>query len=146
MRFEARELKDYVEPVPAADLVVGRVYFKVEYADQDLMVPRLDAVVYIGRDLHPGGPGLYFQDVDSYLGGRRFSVGDLEGADVFPLEPDQHSVAWEDDDSRFEYERSSALSDVCEFDDALDQLLACSLRRKTWNGRVRPIAPGRHAE
>lgn len=146
MRFEARELKDYVEPVPAADLVVGRVYFKVEYADQDLMVPRLDAVVYIGRDLHPAGPGLYFQDVDSYLGGRRFSVGDLEGADVFPLEPDQHSVAWEDDDSRFEYERSDALSDVCEYDAALDQLLACSLRRRTWNGRLRASAPGRHAE
>jgi len=146
MRFEARELKDYVEPVPAADLVVGRVYFKVEYADQDLMVPQLDAVVFVGRDLHPAGPGLYFQDVDSYLGGRRFSVGDLEGADVFPLDPDQHSVAWEDDDSRFEYERSDALSDVCEFDAALDQLLACSLRRKTWNGRVRAIAPARNAE
>ena len=146
MRFEARELKEYVEAVPASDLVVGQVYFKVAYADQDLMVPQLEAVVFIGRDLHPAGPGLYYQDVDSYLVGRRFRLADLAGADVFPMEPDQHSLAWEDDESRFEYERGDGVTDVCEFDAALDQLLACSLRRKAWNGRIRAIAPDRNGE
>lgn len=141
MRFEARELKDYVEPVPATDLVVGQVYFKVAYADQDLMVPQLEAVVFIGRDLHPAGAGLYYQDVESYLDGRRFQLGDLADADLFPADPDEQAMAWEVNEARFEYERPSALSDVCEFDAALDQLLACALRRKAWNGRVRAIAP-----
>jgi hypothetical protein len=29
MRFEAREIKPYVEPVKAAELVLGRPYFRV---------------------------------------------------------------------------------------------------------------------
>ncbi|MGD9903778.1 MAG: hypothetical protein AB7U83_09925 [Vicinamibacterales bacterium] len=146
MRFEARELKEYVEPVPAGNLVVGQVYFKVTFADQDLMVPQLDAVVFIGRDLHPAGPGVYFQDVDSYLGGQRLHVPDLDDADVFPVDADQQGVAWEVDEARFDFERADAISDVCEFDAALDQLLACALRRQAWNGRVRPVSPVLNAE
>ena len=63
MRFEARELKAYLETVPAEQLAVGQVYFRVNFADRDLAVPELDAVVFIGHDLHPDGPGLYYQDV-----------------------------------------------------------------------------------
>jgi hypothetical protein len=146
MRFEARELQDFVEPVPANDLIVGRVYFRVAFADQDLMVPRLDPVLFIGRDLHPRGAGLYFQDVDSYLAGRRFSLADLDGTDAFPLEPEQHSLTWEDDESRFDFERADGSSDVCEYDRALDLLLACSLRRRAWNGRLRAISPVHNGE
>ena len=140
MRFEARELKAYLETVPAEQLTIGQVYFRVSFADRDLAVPELTAVVFIGRDLHPRGPGLYYQDVSSYLEGRRFSLADLAGTDVFPLDDNLESVGWEDEDARFEYERPDA-ANVCEFEEALNQLLACSLRRREWSGQLRAVEP-----
>jgi len=62
MRFEARDLKPDLERVKAADLVAGRCYFRVGFIDEDMVVPDLESLVFIGRDLHPVGPGLYFQD------------------------------------------------------------------------------------
>jgi hypothetical protein len=140
MRFESRELKAYLETVPAEQLAVGQVYFRVSFADRDLAVPELESVVFIGHDLHPDGPGLYYQDVTSYLEGRRFSPTDLAGTDVFPLDPNLDSVGWEDDSSRFEFERTEA-SNVCTFDEALEQLMVCSLRRREWNGQLRAVEP-----
>jgi hypothetical protein len=30
---------------------------------------------------------------------------------------------------------------VCTFDEALEQLMACSLRRREWNGQLRAVEP-----
>lgn len=86
------------------------------------------------------GSGCTYQDVSSYLEGRRFSRADLAGTDVFPLDDNLESVGWEDEDARFEYERPDA-SNVCEFEEALNQLLACSLRRREWSGQLRAVEP-----
>jgi len=39
--FDGRELKPYGEFVRAADLVDGRVYFRVGFLDQDTVIPEL---------------------------------------------------------------------------------------------------------
>lgn len=110
MRFEARELNPYAEPVSTEELREGEIYFGVLYLDDDGLVPTLEPKVYIGRDLEPGDTNtFYFQDFASYRRGVRFEsdIGDNEAA--FETGAERHV---------FEYER------------ALDLLMACALRRK----------------
>ena len=80
--FEGREVKPYGDYVLTTDLVAGRVYFKVGYLDEDMVVPELMALVFIGRDVNPKRPGFYFQDAPSYFGGVPFE------ADGFTPDPD----------------------------------------------------------
>jgi hypothetical protein len=136
MRFEARELKPYRECVRAADLVVGRVYFRVMFIDADMVVPELEALVFIGHDLHVEGPGMYYQDVRSYLEGTRFDPDEMN---PFPLKSGIHGVSWERNGCWFEMERKSEVSDLEEYDQALDTLLRCSIERRSWDGVVRRI-------
>ena len=133
MFFEGRALKPYGDYVRATDLVVGRVYFKVGFLDQDMVVPELSAWVFIGSDLHRELPGLYFQDADSYLSGAR--RGDDEFVPTFEAEQLPDGCRW-GEDIQFEWQKPRQYSDVYEFEGALDLLLACSLRRKQWDGQV----------
>jgi hypothetical protein len=112
MRFEARELKAYAEPVAPNELKENEVYFSVEYMDDELLIPRLEPMVFIGRNLKPGETGLlYFQDIDSFRDGYRFnSIKNPADATFFCVE--------EQDVPLYKYQR------------ALDLLLACSLRRR----------------
>ena len=136
--FEAREVPSHRECVPVTDLVVGRVYFRVMFADADMVVPELEALVFIGQDLHPEGAGLYYQDVRSYLEGARY---DPEALNPFPLESGTHGVTWERDGCWFEMERRTEFSDLQDYEQALNDLLRCSVERRAWNGVVRRIPP-----
>jgi hypothetical protein len=112
VRFEARDLKPYAEPMSADELVEGEVYFAVRFIDEEMLIPTIDTLVFIGRDLDLAGAGkLYFQDIDSYLQGVRYAT------------------ASEDDGALFMTE-SAAKPWIFRFEQALEQLLACSLRRK----------------
>lgn len=112
MRFEARELKSYAEPMSADELCEGEVYFSVRYMDDEMLIPTIDTLVFIGRDLEPGDSGkLYFQDADSYLGGVRIKTATEDDGAIFLLEPVEKP--W-----------------IFNFDQALDLLLKCSLRRQ----------------
>jgi len=53
MRFEERELKPYAEPVAASLLKQGEVYFSVQFADEDMLVPIMETLVFAGRNLDP---------------------------------------------------------------------------------------------
>jgi hypothetical protein len=138
MRFEGRELKPYIEGVKAVDLVVGRPYFRIGFIDEDMVIPDLEALVFIGRNLHPEGPGLYFQDAASFLAGERFdptgirSLPQVGGEDHgwFTLEMGD---AWID----VYPEREAA--GVRDFDQALECLMHCALRYREWDGSLRPI-------
>jgi hypothetical protein len=131
MYFEGRELKPYGEFVKASDLVVGRVYFRVSYLDQEMMIPELVPLVFIGRNLSSEHPGLYYQDAESFFAGKRWGGTNDE------------AMGAEDDDARddaegwFETESERTYSQVFEFEKALDGLLGCSLRRRQWDGQVR---------
>lgn len=112
MRFEARDLKPYAEPMVPRALSVDAIYFSVQFVDDEMLIPELEPLVFIGRNLGVDDQGLlYFQDAGSYRQGRRFESGDTDDA-VF--------YAQTDDEIKhiFEYER------------ALDVLLTCALKRR----------------
>jgi hypothetical protein len=114
MRFEGRDLTPHARPVEASELVEGTTYFAVQFLDDQMLVPKLEPLVYIGADLIPGDERLiYFQDAESHRHGVRLH-SDSE-SDIVPvfygLQPIQ-------------------LNHIYEFEDALDVLLHCSLRRR----------------
>jgi len=130
LRFPARDLKPYGEYVRSEDLIVGEVYFRVDFVDDDMLVPEVVPVVFVGRNLTPGDDSrssalLYFQDFDSYSAGIRYETiraGSQKGAD--------QSLEDVDEPPSFECAEETEYSGVFEFEKALDQLLTCSLRRK----------------
>ncbi len=115
MRFEERELKPYAEPVSAEDLQEGTVYFSLHFLDEEMLVPIVEPVVFIGRDLDDGHAGLYFQDADSYRKGIRF--GSAAGAE----------------DANFTFGASP--NHIFEFEHALDRLMVCALKRREGSGQ-----------
>lgn len=114
MIFPARELKSHCDYVMAQDLTVDRVYFRVQFLDEEKLVPELRPRVFLGRNLFPsdegGRPFLYFRDV---------TVGTSPGEE--PANESQLECEVEDE---------RGYSGVVEFEDALDQLLECALRRQ----------------
>jgi len=113
MRFEARDLPRYVEHVPANELRHGDVYFVVSFLDDEMLIPELKPIVFVGRNLEPGETQkLYFQDLFSYQNGVRYET------------------ARPGDEAVFECFFEDQSSGVCEYERALDVLLRCSLRRQ----------------
>ncbi len=110
MHFEAREPKPYAEPVPPDELTVGKVYFAVNFIDEEMLIPTMEPMVFIGRDLEPELAGrFYFQDVDSYREGARFEPATGDNEAIFVTATVKHI---------FDYEK------------ALDVLMSCALRRR----------------
>lgn len=138
IRFEGRDLKPGTEHPRAANLIAGNVYFRVHFLDEDMVVPQLVAWIFLGRDLRPDGPGLYFQDADSYFSGVRFIVEDLPS--ITPSS-DASIVGWERDGASIEWEPAREFAGVQDYEQALDSLMRCSLTRRTWDGRLRPAGP-----
>ncbi len=113
MYFEARELKEYAEPVSAPELHEGEIYFAVNYVDEDMLIPVMETVVFIGRNLEPDDAGqVYFQDVHSYREGIRY--GSDNGDEL----------------AKFQTGSENEVGHIFEFERALDELMKCSLNRK----------------
>ncbi|HEY6333329.1 MAG TPA: hypothetical protein VI756_28655 [Blastocatellia bacterium] len=114
IQFEERELKPYAQPVSAGELREGEVYFLLTYLDDEMLIPTMATVVFLGRNLGPGEAGiLYFQDVQSYNRGVPYD--------------------WESDEDRegtFFHCSERETGSVFEYDGALDGLLGCLMRRK----------------
>ena len=115
---------DVPEYVKSSDLRVGDTYFVVHFLDEASHVPHLQAVVFIGRNLEPSDSDhVYFQDFGSYQEGIRY--GDArpwnpveEGEDVQPSsEADFHVI-------------QSNAPFALTYENALNVLLACSIRRR----------------
>jgi hypothetical protein len=111
-RFEERELNPESKPARVADLAEGEVYYLVEYVDGERLIPVLDTVVFIGRNLEAGDKGeVYFQDAFSYDEEVRYGKADNPEWAAFLIKP--------------EYE----LNNVFEFEQAMEELMCCSVRR-----------------
>ncbi len=109
-RFE-RELKPYAEPVDEKELVEGGVYVALNFMDERMLVPVMETVVFIGRDLEAGDVDrVYFQDVESYESGVRKDDDSNEAA-------------------RFYSGSKNEVNHIFDYEHAIDQLLACALRR-----------------
>jgi hypothetical protein len=112
VRFEQRELKPYAEPVSPNDLVVEHVYFTVQFADEGLLVPIVEPLVFIGRNLKKGDSDLlYFQKFESYSNGIRFDPSTGRNARIVHVRGPEE------------------LKHIFEFEKALNELMSCSLRR-----------------
>jgi hypothetical protein len=113
MRFEERELKSYAEPVTPTLLKEGEVYWSVQYADEQMLIPIIETWVFAGRILNPEDAEnrLYFQDVESYLQGIRYSSATAEKA-------------------TFQFADEGNAKHIFEYEHALEELLKCSLRRR----------------
>lgn len=125
MRFEARELKPSAEPVTASTLREGEVYFSVQFADDDMSIPIVETFVFVGVNLDAdldadmdadgaGGDRFYFQDAASYLDGRPWDA--------------------DDDDVSLFVQPVENLSHIFEYEQALEELMKCSLRRRKISG------------
>jgi hypothetical protein len=102
--------------------------------DEDMAIPELVPLVFIGRDLCPEEPGLYYQDAGSFFEGKRWDgTNDEPAAGSVNADADVDGLhnGW------FETESEETYSTVYEFDKALDDFLTCSLKRRKWDGQVR---------
>ena len=112
MLFGERELKDYAEPVEAAALNVNRIYFSLQFLDAAMLIPILEPLVFVGRDLLTGDQGrLYFQTYESHCHGLRFDSTDNRQR------------------KHFQILLPANLNHIFEFERALNLLLTCSLKR-----------------
>jgi hypothetical protein len=112
MQFEGQDLTTYAEPVSASSLREGSTYFFVFYIDQDLCIPLMETVVFVGRYLSSEGTELLrFQDVRSYNNGIRFGSPDSNQA-------------------QFQSCTENSMNHLFEYEKALDELMRCALRRK----------------
>lgn len=113
MRFESRELKPYAEPVLASDLTEGSVYFFLNYADDAMLLPTMEPMVFIGRNLDTNDAGaVYFQDINSYQQGVR------------------HDSTAKNENAAFYSGAENETSQVFQYEQALEELMRCSLRRR----------------
>jgi hypothetical protein len=112
-RFEEREMKPYAEPIAASELKEEAIYFFVNFVDEEMLIPTMQTVVYVGENLDSGDEDqVYFQDIESFNRGVRY--GDEADGDY----------------ALFQKGAKSELGHVFTFERTLDVLLACSLRRR----------------
>ena len=114
MQFEAREFKQYSEPIRATALKQGSVYFSLNFSDEDLLVPCLEPVVFVGNNLDPEDQGLilYFQDIDSHREGISFDT------------------VTKSEEAVFQHGSESEFKHIFEYERGLDELMKCAIRRK----------------
>lgn len=113
MYFKGRELKSYAEPVSSSELREANVYFAVNFVDDEMLIPKMETLVFVGRNLEPDDVGkVYFQDVESYREGVRYG---------------SHS---QDEWAMFETGSENELGHIFDYEKALEVLMWCSLRRK----------------
>jgi hypothetical protein len=112
MHFKERRLPSHAQPITSSDLKQGGIYFAVNYLDEDMTVPVMESLVFIGRDLEPGDSGqVYFQNIESYQRGIKYG-------EVIEGEPAEFSAGSE-----------TEVNHIFDFEKALEELMRCSLRR-----------------
>lgn len=117
MKFEGRELQAFAEPISAGELTKGEIYFAVNYIDDEMLIPRIETLVFLGKNLEPGDVGeAYFQDVSSHREGITYDSDSDAGIATF------YSGA------------ENELNHIFNYEHALEELMRCSLRRKISKG------------
>lgn len=67
---ENQKRPNYAEPVDASDLKLGSIYFMVGFIDDEMKIPLVETLVFLGQDIHgEGTESIYFQDAASYFDG-----------------------------------------------------------------------------
>ena len=118
MQFEQRELKPYAEPASGSSLTVGCVYFSVIYVDDEMLMPTVEPLIFIGENLDAKDTGrvVYFQDAHSYHQGLRHN-SDAKECDITLFAAPENEI-----------------QHIFEYENAVDELLRCALRRRKGTG------------
>ncbi|MES1263315.1 MAG: hypothetical protein ABUL69_03090 [Peristeroidobacter soli] len=67
----------------ASELIVGRTYFRLTFADRDLTMPGVEPVVFLGEVQDDGGTdGFVFQDTASFVQHGSGLEGDEQHEDI----------------------------------------------------------------
>ena len=112
MRFGDRELTSYAEPVSEDSLKEGQVYFSVQYVDENLLIPTMETLVFVGKHRSSDNKTrLRFQDIGSYEQGVRYDSARAKEA-------------------QFQTMTQKNINHIFEYEPALDELMRCALRRK----------------
>lgn len=112
MIFPERQLLKHATPVSASELVVGKEYFIANFVDAEMLIPEVQAIIFVGTDIPTNGSDEFvFQDASSFFKG-------IKPEDATADQP-VHLFACP----------ASGLSSIYAFDAALDVLLRCALRR-----------------
>jgi hypothetical protein len=111
--FPATELKPYAEPVSPNEMKEGRVYFALQFLDEELLVPVLQPLIFLGYNLDGEDPNLrYFQHFDSFIAGVRYPAPEQEELQCFE--------AYGPEEGKH----------IFEYDHALEVLMRCGLSRR----------------
>ena len=121
MQFRERYLKPYSEPVSLSELSEGQSYYCVTFADEEMQIPVVETLVFLGMNLGSGDTGsVYFQDIDSYQCGVRYETATAEDHAVFVVH------------------QQDQLNNIFGFEQALEVWMRCSIRRKRLRNGVLP--------
>lgn len=116
LHFEERILKPYAEPLSIDELEEGGVYFTIQYSgpDRDGLFPIVETLVFVGFNLDEEDVErrVYFQDLESYQAGIRYDEATAEDKASFYAQEPRH------------------LNHIFKYENALNELLKCSLRRR----------------
>jgi hypothetical protein len=114
MLFPAREVHDFAEPVDIEQVKAGETYFFLQFCDDQLLLPIMRPVVYVGSN-----DGIaYFQDIDSWHDGERYDPQKSE---------EEHGGTFTGRVTTF---YTHQLGAIFEFEKALDRMCHCSLKRQ----------------
>jgi hypothetical protein len=114
--FKERFLKPYAEPVSLGELKEGEVYFAIRFPgqDRDGVYPIVETLVFVGLNLDEQDVErrVYFQDYESYQAGVRYETASAGDRATFYSQAPEH------------------LNHIFQYENALNELLKCSLRRR----------------
>lgn len=49
------------------ELAINNVYFLVSFHDEDLLIPKIETYIYLGKDLLENDNSFYFQSAETYF-------------------------------------------------------------------------------
>lgn len=104
--------------VPASRLTVGGLYFVVSYLDEECIIPIVDSLIFLGRNLEGHSEkALYFQDAASHRESGPYPNAHNETATVTVVDSD-----------------SDLPPNLFELEGVLDELARCAQRKKHKSG------------
>ncbi len=119
-KYPARELNDFAVFVPVKKLKRNRIYYSIHFQDENMTIPIVHSLYFVGLNVRQGSRSARFQDEFSY------SIGVRKKA-KYGIGPHFESFPIGDDGS---------VSAVCEFDEMLTSLLRCDLNRRKLKKKV----------
>ncbi|NOT71745.1 MAG: hypothetical protein HOP09_10855 [Hyphomicrobium sp.] len=120
LHFPGRQLNTFATSVDKERLVVGEAYFTVVFFDEDMTIPKMETIIYLGQS-----------SIDQIAKKKKLLA--IEGELYVFREIENHRCGIDKNDIAFE---QAELAGVYEFEAAIDVLLRCALCRTTRSNTI----------